>query len=260
MSTSSRRSMTSSGSGRQRRQAKLVVRRSFSLTPSPLRLPSPDHSSQHTLHTTPPAPPAQISPASPPPASPAPASSPPVLVRPPLVDRATRQLLESQVHRILQRLGKTPQDAFHKCGKESAADLSPVESQERLELELDQILKCLHECRDEQGGCAEQGESRVRQNLARVDESQDELDRAHRIASSAVRINRVVKRLHCLTTISGRQIPRSTLLPPNLHGMPPAPKPVQHFDSEGQSALCIVYCRDIYGCPWRGSLLCLQFC
>jgi hypothetical protein len=146
------------------------------------------------------------------------------------------------------------------CGKEKAADSSPVESQERLELELDQILKCLHECRDEQGACAEQGESRVGRNLPRVDESQDDLDRAHRIASSAVRIIRLRKRLHCLVTISSRQIPRSTLFPPNLHRMPPAPNPVQHIDSEGQSPLCLVYCRDIYGCPWRGSLLCLQFC
>jgi hypothetical protein len=206
MSTSGRRGMTSSGSGRQRRHAKLVVRRSFSLTPSPSNLPSPVSSSpRQALHT----PHSQAPPASPPPASP----SPPVLVRPLLLNRATRQLLESQAHHILQRLSGTPQEVSHGCEKEKGADSALVESQKKLESELDQILKCLHECRDEQDVHAEQEESCVGQDLIRLcehseqgrspaelKESYNDLNRAHssalesacssRIASSAVRIIR----------------------------------------------------------------------
>ncbi|KAF2849806.1 hypothetical protein T440DRAFT_479958 [Plenodomus tracheiphilus IPT5] len=158
MSTRSRRSMTSSGSGRQRRQAKLVVRRSLSSTPSPLQLPSAAHISQdvsalsQTPHT-------QLSlhdsPALLPQYSLAQTSrSSPGGLRPPHLDRATRQRLESQVHHILQRLGENELkgDASHEYGNDKAPGSASTGSRERLELELDQLLQCLHECQAEQEG------------------------------------------------------------------------------------------------------------
>lgn len=171
--------MTSSESVRSRRRAKLAVRRSFSLTPSPLRLPSPVNTLQNGA-TTPYASPTLL---------PSHDQSlrlqhtessrhAPTLVHPPHLDLVARQRLESQVDHILHRLeeetseGEMSHGHGHppRKGVESASTTaSTAASRAKLQVELDQLLQCLDDCHASQYGLhLPQGDSTAHNDLLRV--------------------------------------------------------------------------------------------
>jgi len=171
--------MTSSESVRPRRRAKLAVRRSFSLTPSPLRLPSPVNTLQNGAtisHAS-----STLLPSHDQSSRPQQSESSrraPTLVHPLRLDLVAR--LESQVDHILHRLeeetseGETSHEHGHlpRNGAESASTTaSTAASRAKLQMELDQLLQCLHDCHANQDGLhLPQGESTAHNDLLRVGE------------------------------------------------------------------------------------------
>jgi hypothetical protein len=169
--------MTSSESVRSRRRAKLAVRRSFSLTPSPLRLPSPVNTLQNGAtipYASPTLLPSHVQ------SSRHSESSrhAPTLVHPPHLDLVARRRLESQVDHILHRLeeetseGEVAHGHGHppRKGAESASTTaSTAASRAKLQVELDHLLQGLDDCHASQYGLhLPQGESTAHNDLLRV--------------------------------------------------------------------------------------------